>query len=86
MVVSGQLDGPAALPHEERTPPSTHWLRDWVGPRAGLDAVEKRTNLLLLPRIEPQLLGRMGRGLSSLELKRTCTILAQNIRVTEGLM
>jgi hypothetical protein len=32
---------------------STHWIGGWVGPRAGLDAVEKR-NLLPLPGIEPR--------------------------------
>jgi hypothetical protein len=28
-------------------PPGTHWIGDWVGPRAGLDAVEKRKTLLV---------------------------------------
>jgi hypothetical protein len=36
MDVSGQLHVPAALP------PGTHWIGGWVGPTAGLDAVEKR--------------------------------------------
>jgi hypothetical protein len=31
----------------------THWIGGWVGPRAGLDAVEK--SLLPFPGIEPQL-------------------------------
>jgi hypothetical protein len=30
----------------------THWIRGWVGPRAGLDTVEKKTPLSL-PGIEP---------------------------------
>jgi hypothetical protein len=36
MEVSGQLHVPAALP------PVPHWIGGWVGPRVGLDAVEKR--------------------------------------------
>jgi hypothetical protein len=31
---------PSRFTLEERAP-STHWLGSWVGPRAGLDAVEK---------------------------------------------
>jgi hypothetical protein len=30
-------------------PPGTHWLRGWVGPRAGLDAVAKRKNPFPVP-------------------------------------
>jgi hypothetical protein len=41
MEVSGQLHVPAALPRGERAP-GTHWIGDWVGPRAVLDAEEKR--------------------------------------------
>jgi hypothetical protein len=33
--------------------PGTHWIGGWVGPRAGLDAVEKR-RILPLPGTEPQ--------------------------------
>jgi hypothetical protein len=41
MEVSGQLHAPATLlPGKE--PPGTHWIGGWVGPRAGLDMVEKR--------------------------------------------
>jgi hypothetical protein len=29
--------------------PATHWIGGWVGPRAGLDAVEKRTILYVRP-------------------------------------
>jgi hypothetical protein len=43
MEVSGQLRASAALPPPPggRTP-GTHWIGGWVGPRAGLDAMEKR--------------------------------------------
>jgi hypothetical protein len=34
--------------------PCTHWIGGWVGPRAGLDAVEKR-RVLPLRGIEPGL-------------------------------
>jgi hypothetical protein len=41
MEVIGQLHDPDALPLGKE-PRSTHWIRGWVGPRVGLDAVEKR--------------------------------------------
>jgi hypothetical protein len=40
MEVSGQFHAPAALP--PRKEPVTHWIADWLGPRAVLDAVVKR--------------------------------------------
>jgi hypothetical protein len=36
MVMSGQLHAPATLPQGKA--PGTHWVGDWVGPRAVLDA------------------------------------------------
>jgi hypothetical protein len=41
MEVSGQLHAPAHFTPRERTP-GTHWIGDWVGTKAGLDAVMKR--------------------------------------------
>jgi hypothetical protein len=41
MKVSGELHAPGRFISKERTP-DTHWLREQVGPRAGLDALEKR--------------------------------------------
>jgi len=52
--MSGKLHLPAALfPGKD---PDTHWIEDWLGPRAGLDAVAKAKGIpsLLLPAIEPQ--------------------------------
>jgi hypothetical protein len=49
MEVSGQLHASAALPPGERAP-DTHWIEGWLGPRAVLDAVVKRT--ILSPRRE----------------------------------
>jgi hypothetical protein len=40
--MNGQHHAPAALP------PGTHWIGGWVGPRAGLEDVEKR-KLFTLP-------------------------------------
>jgi hypothetical protein len=37
---SSQLHAPAALPQGKA--PGNHWILGWMGPRAGLDAVEKR--------------------------------------------
>jgi hypothetical protein len=36
------------------TTPGTHWIGAWVGPRTGLDVVDKR-NILPLPVIQPRL-------------------------------
>jgi hypothetical protein len=47
--VSGQVHVLAALPEE--IAPHIHWIRVWVGPGAGLDAMEKR-NILPLPGIK----------------------------------
>jgi hypothetical protein len=48
--------------------PGTHWIGGWVDPRAGLDDVEKR-KFLLVPGLEPQLLGRPARNLSLYRLR-----------------
>jgi hypothetical protein len=40
MEVSGQLYASAALSSAEKYD-GTHWIRDWVGPRTGLDTEEK---------------------------------------------
>jgi hypothetical protein len=40
MEVSSQFRDPAALPPDE-IPAGTYRTRGWVGPRTGLDAVEK---------------------------------------------
>jgi hypothetical protein len=37
--------------------PSTHWTQGWVGPKAGLDAVENGKNLLPLLGTESQFNG-----------------------------
>jgi hypothetical protein len=39
--MSGQLQVPTALPFGEKSP-GTHWIGGRVGPRADIDAVEKR--------------------------------------------
>jgi hypothetical protein len=39
MEVSGQLHAAAALT-SGKEPPGTHWAGGWVGPRAGVDAME----------------------------------------------
>jgi hypothetical protein len=46
----------------ERTP-GTHWIGSWVGPRAGMDDVEKR-KLSILQGLEVRLLGRPARSQS----------------------
>jgi hypothetical protein len=44
--VSGQLHTPAVLTPEERAP-GIHWIGSWVGPRTGLNDMERRK---ILPR------------------------------------
>jgi hypothetical protein len=48
MRVGGQLHAPAALPPRKR--PGTHYIGDWVGPRAGLGAAK----ISPPPRFDPR--------------------------------
>jgi hypothetical protein len=48
----GQLHAPAALPPGEIAP-GTHWIGGWMGPRDGLEAMDKR-QILPPPEIEPR--------------------------------
>jgi hypothetical protein len=43
--------------------PGTHWIGNWVGPRASLDTVEKR-KISSLPGIKPQIFGHPAHSLS----------------------
>jgi hypothetical protein len=52
MEAIGQLHAPAGLPREKAH--GAHGIGGWVGPRAGLNAAEKR-KILTLPGIEPRL-------------------------------
>jgi hypothetical protein len=60
--VSGQLHAPVALPPGERGP-ITLWIGGWMGPRAGLDDVEKRI-ILTAQVLELRPLGRPARSQS----------------------
>jgi hypothetical protein len=51
MKVSDQLHASAALPPGEIAA-GTHWIGGWVGPTAGLDAMEKRKKSCCLPGTE----------------------------------
>jgi hypothetical protein len=64
--MSGQFHHPTALPWERA--PGTHWIGGWVGPRAGLDVVEKK-KLLTLPGLELRPLGRPVRSQSLYRLR-----------------
>jgi hypothetical protein len=59
MEVIGQLHAPAALPSGKELP-VTYCIGGWVGPRAGLDAVEKREIL----HCRESYLGRRARNQS----------------------
>jgi hypothetical protein len=69
--MSGQLHTLAALPPGERAP-GTHWIGGSVGPRAGLDDMEKR-KFLTLPGLELRPLGRPSRSQSLYRLRYYCT-------------
>jgi hypothetical protein len=47
MEVSDHLDAPAVLS------PSTHWIGGWVGPKDGLNVVERR-QVLPMPGFKPR--------------------------------
>jgi hypothetical protein len=47
---------------------STHWIGDWVGPRAGLNDVEKR-KFVTLPGLELRPLGRAAHSQSLYRLR-----------------
>jgi hypothetical protein len=70
--VSGQLHVPAALPPGDRAH-GTHWIGGLVGPRAGLDDVQKR-KFLTLPGLEFRLLCRPARSQSLYQLRYSCSI------------
>jgi hypothetical protein len=55
---------PGSFIPEERVP-STHWIKGWVGPIAGLDAVEKRTVSLPCQKSNP---GRPAIALRNTEI------------------
>jgi len=59
MEVSSQLYAPAALPLGRA--PDTHWIEDWVSPRASLDAVAKRKKKI--PLLSPQKIERQSPSL-----------------------
>jgi hypothetical protein len=52
--MSGLLNAPAALPPGKT--PGIHWIGGWVGPRAGLDDMERRKPL---PVAKPTALSRV---------------------------
>jgi hypothetical protein len=60
--MSGQLHAPAAL-SPRKDPPCTHWKEGWVGPRTGLDDMEKG-KFLNLPGLELRPLCRPARSQS----------------------
>jgi hypothetical protein len=67
--------------------PAIHWIGDWVGPRVGLNVVEKR-KFLTLPGLELRPLGRSARSQSLYRLRYPGSwrilknIIATNISVT----
>jgi hypothetical protein len=66
LATSGQLHAPAPLPSGKRAS-GTHWIGNWVGPRAGLDDVGEKT--LPLVGLELRLLGRPTRSQSLYRLR-----------------
>jgi hypothetical protein len=60
--VSGQLHAPTALPR------NTHWIGGWLGPRVGLDAVDKRKIVIGNNSMASRLTCEMGMTLAPLTL------------------
>jgi hypothetical protein len=60
--------------------PVTHWIGGWVGPRTGLDDLEKR-KFLTLPGLEPLTLGRPARSQSLYRLRYPCSLLITSINL-----
>jgi hypothetical protein len=58
---------PGSIIPRERAP-GTHWIGAWVGPRAGMDEMEK-TKFFILPGLELRLLGRPARSQSLYRLR-----------------
>jgi hypothetical protein len=53
-MTSAQVRGEWSVSRPGRFTPGTHWIGDWVDPRASLDDVEKRKFLTLLgPELDP---------------------------------
>jgi hypothetical protein len=50
MQVSSQFHASAALPQWQN--PGTHWVGDWLGPRVGMDILERK-KFLFLTGIKP---------------------------------
>jgi hypothetical protein len=58
---------PDCFIHGERAP-ATHWIGGWVGPRTGMDDLERR-KFLPLPERELRHLGRPARSQSLYQLR-----------------
>jgi hypothetical protein len=71
MEESDQLHAPAALLPVERAP-GTHWVEAWVGPRAGLEAMDKRKSLTSarnrIPAVQPIARRYTDRAIQSKEI------------------
>jgi hypothetical protein len=60
---SALVGGECSASRPGRLNPSTHWIGDWLDPRAGLDGVEKK-KFLTLPGLALRLLCRLARSQS----------------------
>jgi len=57
MEMSGQFSRPCRFTREtEPPPPSIHLITGWVGPKAGIEVLEKR-KIFAFAGVKPQLLG-----------------------------
>jgi hypothetical protein len=63
--------------------PSTHWIGSWVGPRAGLDEVEKQ-EFMTLPGLELEPLARPARSQPLYQLCFHCQNVAKHTEIYLG--
>jgi hypothetical protein len=67
--------------------PGTYWIGGWVGPRAGMDDVQKR-KFLTLPGLELQPLGRPARShsLSRMPKRKSRYAISTACDITQNVM
>jgi hypothetical protein len=72
-LASALIGGEWSASFPGRFTPGTHWIGGWVGPKTGLDEVERR-KFLPLPGLELRLLHRPASSQSLYRLHYPCSL------------